>query len=71
MRALYVAKLDSGERKKIGGPDFGETKFMFAAAGSLWTIENAGTLYRVNPTDGGWAPVGATGAWTPSALGRF
>lgn len=60
---LRVTTIPDGKRNKIGDPAFGETKFMFAAGGSLWTIEQSGTLYRVNPADGAWSPVGADGAW--------
>ncbi len=69
--SLRMTKLASGERVKLGGPGFGQTKFMFAAADSLWTIERSGTLYRVSPADGSWAQVGPAGAWIATRAGAI
>jgi hypothetical protein len=60
---LRATRLDNGQRTQIGGADFGQTTFMFAEAGSLWTIESTGNLYRVDPTSGAWSPVGSAGAY--------
>jgi hypothetical protein len=69
--SLRVTKLGSRERTKIGGPDFGETKFMFASMNNLWTIERNGTLYRVNPKNGDWSQVGAERAWIATRTGTI
>jgi hypothetical protein len=44
---LHETNLATGQRTQIGGPDFGNTKFMFAAGADLYTIESDGNLYRV------------------------
>jgi hypothetical protein len=67
--SLRATNLDNGERTQIGGGGFDATKFIFAAAESLWTIERNGTLYRVNPANGEWAPVGTEGAWIQTRAG--
>jgi hypothetical protein len=43
-----VTDLGSGGWQQLGRPDFGATAFMFAANGSLYTIETDGSLYRVS-----------------------
>jgi hypothetical protein len=55
--------LGNGAWRKIGGNDFGSTKFMFSDRNSLFTIESDGTLYRVSPVDGTWSGIGQPGAW--------
>src|SRR5205085_1518271 len=60
---LRAADLDSGERKQIGNPDFGDTLVMVAQGDNLYTIKTNGNLFRVNPNDGGSVQVGPAGAW--------
>ena len=69
--SLRATELETGERVQIAGQDFGETIFMFASVDSLWTIERNGTLYRVNPADGGWSAVGTEGAWIETRAGAI
>jgi hypothetical protein len=53
----------SGERKTVGKPEFGDTRFLFAARDALHTISWDGNLYAINPADGTWDPAAALGAW--------
>ena len=54
--ALYETNPANGVWKQIGKAEFGNTKFMFCADGSLYSLE-AGGLYRINPTTGTWVVV--------------
>ncbi|HWA97086.1 MAG TPA: hypothetical protein VG713_01275, partial [Pirellulales bacterium] len=45
---LYQTNPETGERAHLGGPVFGDTTLMVAAAGALYTIENSGSLYRID-----------------------
>jgi hypothetical protein len=67
--ALYETDPKTGVWKQIGKPEFGNTKFMFAVAGSLYTIETSGSLYQVSPQDGSWKGVGKPGAWQKTIAG--
>ena len=60
---LFCTNLGDGAKRKIGGDEFGGTKFMFSDRDSLFTIETDGTLYRISPIDGTWSAVGQHGAW--------
>jgi hypothetical protein len=55
--ALYKTNPSSGSWSQIGKAEFGKTRYLFAAAGSLYTIENGG-LYRVDPSTGTWVAIG-------------
>ena len=44
---LQIANLDDGTRRQIGAAAFGNTVFMFALGGQVYTIEADGSLYRV------------------------
>jgi hypothetical protein len=44
---LYATDPTTGGWKQIGGPDYAGTRFMFATAGRLYTIESSGSLYAV------------------------
>lgn len=54
---LYSTDPASGAWKQLGKPDFAATRFMLPCVGSLFTLEQDGSLYRVNL--GGGAPVSA------------
>ena len=45
---LWATGLDTGTWKRIGKPEFGNTTFLFAAVGRLYTIEKDGSLYGVS-----------------------
>ncbi len=45
---LWATGLDPGRWKQVGKPAFGNTAFIFAAVGRLYTIENDGSLYGVS-----------------------
>jgi hypothetical protein len=66
---LGATDLGTGKRTPIGKPEFGATKFLFAAGDKLYTIENDGSLYRVNPNNGRWDQVGAAGEWKGTHAG--
>src|ERR1051326_1779963 len=66
---LYVAKLDSGERKALGKAEFANTLFMFSSGDQLYTIEKNGCLYRVSPADASWGPVGENSVFKNIAAG--
>ena len=67
--ALYVTDPASGVWKQVGKNDFANTKFLFAAAGKLFSIEKDGSLYAVNPADGSWKRLGQAGAWAGTICG--
>jgi PQQ-like domain len=69
--ALYGTDLSTGKWVKIGKPEFGKTKFLFAGGQSLLTIETDGSLYRISPVDGSWLRVGQAGAWKGTNAGAF
>lgn len=54
--ALYETNPANGTWRQIGKPEFGNTRFLFSAAGSLYSMENAG-LYRINVSTGAWVQV--------------
>lgn len=54
---LYETNPATGVWKQIGKAEFGNAQFLFAADGSLYTLE-AGGLYRINPSNGTWVAVG-------------
>ncbi len=54
---LYETSLVTGLWKPIGKAEFGKTRFLFSANGSLFTLEDGG-LYRVNRSTGDWTQVG-------------
>ena len=60
---LWETNLESGARRKIGGPDFAATTAMFTAGSVALTVETDGSLYQVNvkPTshieDYDWCPL--------------
>ena len=61
--ALYETNPANGRWRQLGKPEFSRTRHIFAAEGSLYTIEDGG-LYRVSPTDGSWALVGKAEDWS-------
>lgn len=61
--ALYETNPANGVWKQIGKAEFGNTRHMFSASGSLYTIE-AGGLYRVSPVNGSWVRVGPAEDWS-------
>ncbi|HKS29850.1 MAG TPA: hypothetical protein VJS44_18650 [Pyrinomonadaceae bacterium] len=61
--ALYETNPADGAWKQVGKAEFGNTRHMFSASGSLYTIE-AGGLYRVSPSSGSWSRVGAAEDWS-------
>lgn len=69
---LYVTDLSSGEWTEIGKGDLGNTRFLFAAGKSLYSIETDGSLYQIGLRDGirkrlgnqaGWKDTLATAVW--------
>lgn len=61
--ALYETNPATGVWKQIGKAEFANTRHIFSANGSLYTIEDGG-LYRVNPTNGSWGVVGKAEDWS-------
>lgn len=68
---LYVTDLENGQRKQIGGLDFGNTALLFAANEALYTIETSGDLFHVNPVAGSWNRVGKQGDWKDTVAGTI
>jgi hypothetical protein len=66
---LRVTDLDTGGSTGIGKAEFGGTRFLFAGGDRLYTLETDGSLYRVNPDDGGRARVGPPAAWKLTRAG--
>jgi hypothetical protein len=46
--SLYETDTASGVWRQLGQPAFAATRFMFMCGGSLYTIEQGGSLYQVN-----------------------
>lgn len=68
---LWVSDLDTGERARVGKPDFAATTFMFAGQDSLYTIESNGEVSRdciCLPTEGIPLLVKQNGTWYPARL---
>jgi hypothetical protein len=49
---LYCTSVRTGERRGVGGADFGTTRFTFPLGTNLYTIEQSGNLYRTQPHSG-------------------
>lgn len=58
-----------GARVPLGGADFANTAFLFAAGDSLVSIEKDGTLYLIDPQDGSWKQSGPAGGWANTIAG--
>jgi hypothetical protein len=67
--SLCAANFATGACTHIGKAEFGNTVAMYAAGDSLYTIEKDGSLYRVNPSNGRWARLGAEGEWKATQSG--
>ena len=68
---LYATDPADGSWSKIGGADFANTAFLFAAGDSLASIEKDGSLYLINPADGSWKKSGPTGGWANTIAGAM
>ncbi|HEV3004287.1 MAG TPA: hypothetical protein VGX78_07480 [Pirellulales bacterium] len=66
---LYATDPGTGVWGQVGRPEFGATRFLFAAGDFLYTIETDGSFYQVDPQTGGWTLVGAAGAWVDTLCG--
>jgi hypothetical protein len=66
---LYATAFATGAKKQVGKAEFGNTTRMFAAGESLYTIEQDGSLFRINPQNGGWVRVGREGDWKGTIAG--
>ena len=68
---LYATDPADGSWSKIGGADFAQTAFLFAAGDSLVSIEKDGSLYLINPADGAWKRSGPAGGWAGTLAGAM
>ena len=66
---LYATDLASGDYRPIGEAVFGNTRFLFASAASLFSIEADGSLYRISPADGTYGRLGKAGDWANTLAG--
>ena len=69
--SLYATDPADGSWSQIGGADFANTAFLFAAENALASIEQDGTLYLINPADGSWQRPGPAGGWANTAAGAM
>ena len=69
--SLYATDPADGSWSQIGGADFANTAFLFAAENALASIEQDGTLYLINPADGSWQRSGPAGGWANTAAGAM
>lgn len=69
--SLYATDPADGSWSKIGGADFAQTAFLFAAGDSLVSIEKDGSLYLINPADGAWTRSGPAGGWAGTLAGAM
>lgn len=69
--SLYATDPADGSWTKLGGADFANTAFLFAAGDSLATIEKDGSLYLINPADGSWKRSGPEGGWAGTIAGTM
>ncbi|NCC94789.1 MAG: hypothetical protein EOM10_16240, partial [Opitutae bacterium] len=66
---LYATDPADGSWTQLGGAAFANTAFLFAAGGSLVSIEKDGTLYLIDPQDGSWKQSGPSGGWANTVAG--
>ena len=66
---LYATDPAAGSWVQLGGADFANTAFLFAAGDSLVSIEKDGTLYLIDPADGSWKRSGPAGGWANTVAG--
>ena len=66
---LYETDPASGTWKQIGGSEFGDTAFLFAAGDALVRLGKDGSLYRIHPPTGSQTRVGGEGAWKNTVAG--
>ena len=66
---LYATDPADGSWTPLGGADFANTAFLFAAGDSLVSIEKDGTLYLIDPQDGSWKQSGPSGGWANTIAG--
>ena len=66
---LYATDPADGSWTQLGGADFANAAFLFAAGDSLVSIEKDGTLYLIDPQDGSWTQSGPLGGWANTIAG--
>lgn len=66
---LYRTDPNTGARKQIGRPEFGNTEHLYAIGDWVYTIEKDGSLYRVHHLDGTWSRIGEAGEWAGVVTG--
>ncbi len=69
--SLYATDPADGSWSKLGGADFANTAFLFAAGNSLASIEKNGSLYLIDPAAGSWTPSGPAGGWAHTIAGTM
>ena len=66
---LYATDPADGSWAQLGGADFANTAFLFAAGEALVSIEKDGTLYLIDPADGTWRRSGPAAGWANTIAG--
>lgn len=69
--SLQAADPADDSSNKIGGADFANTAFLFAAGNSLVSIEKNGTLNLIDPATGAWKQSGPAGGWANTIAGTM
>ena len=65
---LWKTPLQTGSWIAIGQPDFARTTHLVATRDALYSVEDNGGLYRIDPASGTWQGVGQPGDWKGTRL---
>ncbi|MGD9781294.1 MAG: hypothetical protein AB7V14_03975 [Kiritimatiellia bacterium] len=68
---LFATDPADGSWDQIGGADFANTAFLFAAGEKLASIEKDGSLYLIDPADASWKPSGPANGWANTIAGAM
>lgn len=68
---LYATDPADGSWTQLGGADFANTAFLFAAGESLVSIEKDGSLFLIDPADGSWKRSGPAAGWANTIAGAM
>lgn len=67
--SLYATNINTGVKLGIGKAEFRNTKYLFEAAGKLYSIEKDGNLYEISEADGVRRKISNSGEWLNSVAG--
>ena len=67
--ALFETNTSTGAWRQIGNTDFVRTKFFFANANSLFSIEHIGDFFSIDPATGVKQRIGSSNDWSETIRG--